>query len=385
MFSRLTWPLVGAALLALAASADAEPFALDSDEFPLGMYSVDSPGAMAQVKEMGIGYIHTYGMGRGATAEAIAKDRKYLAEAQEHGLKVMVNLSGRHWVTDGDLMGMHKLVMALKDHPAVGFWMLYDEPDGTHTVEDLMPYYWTVRHETPNIPVALVEAWSKNWWRYGPVCDLVQLDTYPIKDEPFPGAPLGNVTEFVGRGVKSFGKPVMPVLQCMNWKALGAKAAHVEDAAKLRYPEARELRYWCYSSLAQGVRGLFWWSYARSVQTGYGWINSVFKDTLLEVKQFTDLVKPAHKPVVFQYAPDSRVYLAIWRRPTGDFMVLTNGEPIARRIRRNNEGLTAREVKLHPWGQTRAGDAKVTGGVITVRAEPWETFVWEMEEAPAGK
>ena len=373
--------LAGAVTIA-GIPSEAEPLDLDSDEFPIGIYSADSNGAMAQVKEMGVTYVHTYGMGRDATPEGIKKDLAYMDLAHKHGLKVMAYLNGRQWVGNRGLLDMHKLVVALKDHPAMGFWLFYDEPSGKHTVEELMPYYWIMKYEAPEVPIAVVEAWKKDWYKYAQVCDILQLDNYPVKDEPFPGSPLGNVTEFVGRGVKLEDAVIMPVLQCMNWKGLkGYMAQRVDDVEKLRYPTAAELHYWSYSSLAQGVRGLFWWSYYQSVQCGYPWINSEFKQAMLEVRQFVDLVAPAHKPVIFQYAPDEKVYMAVWRRPAGNFLVVANGQPIARKIRRGNEGLIADEATLRPWGHTRESDAAVAGGVFTVHAQPWETFIWELEEA----
>ena len=340
---------------------------------------------MRQVKEMGVTYIHTYGMGRDSSPEGIEKDLAYMDLAHKHGLKVMAYLNGRKWLGARGLLDVQRIADALKDHPALGFWLLYDEPSGTHSVTDLKPYYWLLKHEAPEVPVALVEAWKKDWYLYTEVCDILQLDTYPVRDEPFPAAPLGIVTEVIGRGVTLPGANIMPVLQCMNWKAFAAEqmATRGHDPDKLRYPNPEELRYWSYSSLAQGVRGLFWWSYYRSVQGGYGWINSQFKETMLQVREFVDLVSPAHEAERFIYAQDEDVFMALWRRDIGTYLVLANGQPIARNIRRGTEGLLS-EAVLEPWGHTRDTEISVTGGVIAVHAEPWETFVWRVTEPAAG-
>ncbi|MDI9583217.1 MAG: hypothetical protein QM473_03280 [Acidobacteriota bacterium] len=369
-----------ALVLALGtAAAIAAPLDLNSDDFPIGMYSVDSEGAMEQVKAMGVDYVHTYGMGGASDAESIEKCLAYMDLAEKHGLKVMAYLNGRKWASEHGLLEMHKIAMALKDHPALGFWLMYDEPSGKHTTGDLMPFYWLLKYEAPLVPVCIVEAWTKDWWDYTEACDILQLDHYPVADQPFPNAPLHNVTTFIGRGVGLESKPIMPVLQCMNWKVFGAAgASRAQDPANLRYPNATELLYWSYSSLAQGVRGLFWWSYYRSVQGGYGWIDSEFKNAMLEVRAFTDLVKPAHKPQRFQYAADEAVYMALWKRPAGDYLVLANGQPIARRISRGGEGLLPDKAKLEPWGHTRTAEATLEGGQVTVTAEPWETFVWKL-------
>ncbi len=372
---------VALVLILLAAPLAAEPLDLASDEFPIGMYSVDSEGAMVQVKEMGVGYVHTYGMGNDASDEGIADDLAYMDLAEKHGLKVMVYLNGRKWVAEHGLAEMHKIVLALKDHPALGFWLFYDEPAGKLTHAQLLPFYWLIKYETPNVPVAIVEAWTKEWWKTAEVCDILQLDHYPVHAEPFPTAPLGNVTEFVGRAVALESTPIMPVLQCMNWKVMAdyMKSKGI-DPEQCRYPSAAELHYWSYSSLAQGTRGLFWWSYYRSVQGGYGWINSTFKEAMGEVREFADLVAPAHKPEIFEFARDEDVHIAIWERPTGKYMVLANGQAIARTISRGTEGRLADGTGLEPWGHTRDAGATVADGRITVAAEPWETFVWKLSE-----
>jgi len=371
-------------ILALALTTTpltAQPFNLASDEFPIGMYSVDSEGAMKQAREMGIRYVHTYGMGNDASPEGIADDIAYMDLAQTHELKVMVYLNGRKWVADHGLLEMHKIVLALKDHPALGFWLFYDEPAGKLTSAELLPFYWLIKYETPDVPVAIVEAWTKDWWKTTEVCDILQLDSYPVRDEPFPNAPLGNVTEFIGRAVALKSAPIMPVLQCMNWKVMPdyVKSKGI-DPDDCRYPSADEVYYWSYSSLAQGTRGLFWWSYYRSIQGGYGWINSTFKEAMLEVREFVDLVAPAHEAEIFEFAPDEDVHIAIWDRPAGKHVVLANGQPIARKISRGTEGRLADGTKLTPWGHTRDAGATVADGRITVQAEPWETFVWQLEE-----
>ncbi len=154
---------VGVLCMAMA-YAGASGFRLDSDEFPIGMFSVDSPGAMAQVARMGVGYVHTYAGGRSLTETELARDRAYLDEAQKNGLKVMFNLNGPVWLKRPDgVAEMLTLVSTFKDHPALGFWYLYDEPDGSCTAAQLKPYYEAIRAATPAIPVAVCTAWSARW------------------------------------------------------------------------------------------------------------------------------------------------------------------------------------------------------------------------------
>lgn len=365
-----------------AVSGAAAPLDLQSDEFPIGMYSADSEGAMRQCKEMGITYVHTYGMCREGTPEGIAKDRAYLDKAQQQGVKAMAYLNGKRWVTKdaGRLEELRTLVRALKDHPALGMWLLYDEPDGKFTPQELLPFYRMLKEETPNVPVVIVEAWTKTWWESAKACDLFMVDAYPIYDEEFPASKLDSITRFSESAIQRAGKPVAPVLQCFNWKALPEAAkSRGKDVAKLRYPNTSELRYFSYSSLAMGARGLFWWSYYHSVRVGYGWMGREFAPVIREVREFTDLVKPAHKPVVFERARDDNLHMALYQRPTGTYLVLVNAWPLERDIRRNTEGKLS-TGRLEPWGKTRDAKARLENGQVIVRAGPWETFVWKVAE-----
>ena len=377
-FALIAITVLGAGTLSLAADG---PFHLDSDAFPIGMFSVDNPGGMAQVAKMGVGYIHTYAGGRSTDEAEIARDRTYLDEAHKLGLKVMYNLHTQSWMKQPDgLAQVLKLVNAFKAHPALGFWYLYDEPDGSVTVEQLKPYYEAIRQATPGIPIAVCNAWSKHWYGYQDVLDILMTDIYPVTGLPFPEAKLDHVTKFAGAAVR-LGKPVMPINQCFNWRAMAGQNETFRGSpvAQLRYPIEAELRYWCYAGLCQGVRGMFWWSYARSVQCGYGWINGEFAATMREFAEFTKLVAPAHQPVTFERAQDDDIFLAMWQRPGGTYLVMVNAWPLERPLSRGLED-KLQAGTLTPVGHTRAADAKLEGGRLTVdKALPWEAFVWKLE------
>jgi len=372
--------LLGCVALVAAAETDG-PFKLDSDEFPIGLFSVDSPAAMPQVAKMGVGYIHTYGNGRSSKPEGIRKDLAYLDAAHEHGLRVMFNLNGHKWVgAEGGLQEMLKIVEAVKGHPALGFWYLYDEPDGRHTPDQLKPFYAALKQATPDVPVAIAAAWSKKWYTYNDVLDLLMIDTYPVQHRPFPESKLDIMTRFTD-GALRLGKPVIPINQCFNWKALAGKKETYRGSptARMRYPTKDELRYWCYSGAAQGVRGMFWWSYYRSVQIGYGWIGTTFAEVMREFSEFTKLTAPTHKPDVFSRARDTNIIMARWRRPGGDFLVVVNAWPLERPISRWTEDKIA-NATLRPWGATRDVEAKLENGTLTVgSAKPWEVFVWKLD------
>ena len=380
-----TWISCLAVVCALHSSG-AAPFRLDSDEFPLGMFSVDSTQAMDRVAQMGIGYVQTYGMGEGNDPAAIARDLAYLDNAQRRGLKVAFNLGGDRWVAmENGVEEMMVLVDAVKNHPALGFWYFYDEPDGTHSPAELKPFYLALKQATPDIPVALAEAWTEKWNSFTNVQDLLMIDTYPVQHRPFPESKLDVMTQFTDRAIAQ-GQPVMPINQCFNWKVFGKGKETYRNSpvSELRFPVADEIRYWCYSGAVQGVRGMFWWSHTRSVEVDKDWINGEFADTMREFREFTELTAPTYKPVIFKRVKNSSILVALWRRPAGTFLVAVNGSPLGQPLIQGLEGEVP-EATLLPWGSTRATDAairegRLEGGV----ARPWEVFVWRVSECKKG-
>ncbi len=238
-----------AALLCLLLNA---PFDLVSETYPIGMFSVDSAPGMEEVAAMGVDFVHSYGNGLD-----LERDIAYLDAAQAAGLRVMYNLTGRRLLAMEDgLAELARLVNGVKDHPALGFWYLYDEPDGTHTPEELAPYYDWLKSHAPDTPVAIACAWTKRWWSYQHQLDLLMIDLYPVQHQPFPGNRLGNMTSFTHSALGQ-GKPVIPINQCFSWQSLAGEAETYRGSptAELRYPNVAELRYLQYSGLAQGAGG----------------------------------------------------------------------------------------------------------------------------------
>lgn len=352
------------------------PLDLGSSDYPIGMFSVDSPPGMREVAAMGVDFVHTYGNG-----QDLARDIAYLDAAQGAGLRVMYNLNGRRLLgLDDGLAELARLVEGVKDHPALGFWYLYDEPDGTNTPEELAPYYAWLKSHTPSVPVAVACAWSKRWWSFKEQYDLLMIDHYPVQHEPFPGHKLGNMTSFTHSAL-GLGKPVVPINQCFNWQALAGDAETYRGSptAELRYPDVAELRYLQYSGLAQGARGMFWWSHYRSKQPDPGWLRNVFAAPCREFAEFTKLVAPAHLADRLRRERDEPAIVACWRRDDGTWLMVVNATATPQDFDLDASAwLTS--GRLTPWGGTRDASPQLAAGHVTVRAEPWEVLVWSVAQ-----
>ncbi len=379
--------LVGLALLASGVSFAGESpatasFHLDSDEFPLGMFSADNASAMDQVVKMGLTYVHTYALGGGNSPKDIARDLTYMDKAHARGLKVMFNLQGQRWAAmKNGVDEMLVLVNAVKDHPALGFWYFYDEPDGNHQPAELKPFYRALKEITPHIPVAIAEAWTAKWYAFKEAQDFLMIDIYPVQHRPFPESDLSLMTRFTD-GAIAQGQPVMPINQCFNWKVFGKgkETYRGSPVSALRFPTADEIRYWCYSGAAQGIRGMFWWSHTQSVRVDPDWINGPFARVSREFRDFVDLTAPTHKPILLERARDGNFIMALWRRPSGTYLVAVNAWPLEQSLTRGLEG-QVKEAKLTPWGSTRATATDIHKGRLTGgTARPWEVFVWKVSE-----
>src|SRR5205823_5778077 len=127
---------------------------------------------------------------------------------------------------------------------------------------------------------------------------------------------------------------------------------------QLRYPNEMELRYMIYANLAQGIDGLFFYSYARGQRYDPKWFAEIFAATIRDLRQFTDEVIPASTPKIYKVAQDFDLFMALWDRPSGKYLLIANGHPQSRTIEESLDG-AADSAILQPIGHTRPNNATV--------------------------
>ena len=376
------------ALCVIATSAPAAPTSHDSfNTFPMVMYATPaSDEAFEAVRAMGIDYVHLYGLTKGPLDEAaFARIQQYLDLAQKYHLKVMLDLDGSRRVPEKQLEEMRTVVQRYKDHPALGIWYLFDEPDNKKlTAKDLAPFYEMIKAESPNIPIAVCHAWTTHWYAFNDVQDILMQDIYPISGAPFPEAKLDHQTRFTKGAMKiARGKPVMPVLQFFNWRSM-AKPDDTEyrkyPVEKLRYPNTVEMRYLCFSTIAQGAQGLGFYSYLRGIMTDPQWPHQTAAPVLREVRAFTDQLKTTGIPQQLSEEESKQAVLSIWKESDATYLILANTTPQTRRMEYPLENVPA-NATLQSWGSTRHANASMKDGKITVEeAQPWEVFIWQITD-----
>lgn len=354
---------------------------LTEGTFPIIIYGVpDDDGAFTLVKKWGATHVQRYGMGI-----SVDRDQSFFDRAADHGLKVMSDLRIKYWIKKNNgIDSLRKYVRHFKGHSALGFWYLADEPENKgYLPGELIPFYEILKKETPNIPVAISHAWSKHWYRYGEVQDVLMYDSYPIRGGAFPKTMLNSWTSFTKSAMKQgkrYGDIVIPVLQIFNWKAIVPKEQKFFRGfavEKLRYPNVRELRYMSFASIALGAHGLSFYSYARSRMVDRNWAGRVLAPVIHEVKRFKNQVKGGKVQQILR-GEDADLFLTLWANEESTFMILVNGSSKTRQFRWSLGG-TLETGKLKPWGSTRETKAILMNGSLVVeQMKPWDIFIWQV-------
>lgn len=398
------------------------------ETYPLVLYGVPNLDEdFRRTKELGFNHVYMSGNGFAgdpADAERMADIQAYLDRATAHGLKVAFCLDGHRRLRRGELgiEQMQKIVQRFKDHPAVGFWYLYDEPnlpsaktkkamlaarlqeEGNRSEEAivkevvtpperLLPAYEMVKREAPDIPVIVMMAithdgwWQDSWEQFYDTYDIVSFDTYPVYAAPFPQSPLDRVTSWMERYTQRTDKPVMPCLQTFNWKTLSgrverAKAAGNTETDNWRYPSLEELRYWNFSSLIQGAPGAIYYTYGgpdANRRPPAEWLDKDLKTTTHELRRFTALTRL--QPFK-RLAPtgENPILCAAWQTPEGRFLVVANGSATKQQVTEKEILAELKHGKVDAWDFTRktALDLK-EGKVAAINLEPWEVLIWQIQ------
>ncbi|MCC7351234.1 MAG: hypothetical protein IT446_11755 [Phycisphaerales bacterium] len=376
-------------------------------------------------KAIGANYVHLYGLSYDASPKGMKAMRDYLDLAQKHGLKVMFDLDGHRRMAKPDgLEEMRRIVTAFKNHPALGFWYLADEPElnGT-TAQTTEKYYKLIKAESPDIPVCLLTATMSSWNGYLSSLDVYSFDIYPVSTAPFPQASIESVTDFNQWALTS-GKPVLPCLQAFNYVIYDAekllKKSKLDDPEErkrlmeLRYPTQAELRYWHFATLAQGAQGAIYYGYLPGGQTGLAvtdpitgetlstpdptglapknwqegtkldpkWLDNTLKPAIAELKSFTDTVAPAWKHEAIPSGQTQNIMQAAWKRGDKTYVVMVNNWPLARYVLVSEEMMSFfQNGKAKPWGFSRQTAPQVdqNGNRMLDLIYPWEVLVWEIQ------
>lgn len=289
--------LFAAALCACAAPA--------AQRFPIGIYGVERPEDLVQIRNAGFDAFQTY-LGDRAALAALAK------EAGRQGLRM--------------LAAPDELLKAGDSAPAWPLlaWYLQDEPDVNDvTPEALAAKERRVRSWDHKGKEAFVVGQGSAAARYASSGDAFMLDWYPV-----PHLALDSVADQLDevRLALPDGKPLWMVLQAFDWRDYPQHG----DGKKPRigrFPTHGEMRFMTYLAVLHGASGLFYFTlndpahrplYARPA------LWQALETVIDEARAMRPIwVDGRRMPLPFAVDPDGPES-ACWRFHGRDYFVLLN-------------------------------------------------------------
>lgn len=237
-------------------AATEEPF------FPIGLFQV-SQESFEKIKEKGFNVVHHYrfegwidgGYPTGSDDEAKA----YLDKAHANGLKVLMGFD-RYKIKNGDLTSVKSRVLALKGHPALLAWYLFDEPYGHGiSVETCFEIYEIIKSWDSKHKVTMAISRQRNLEKYAPTTDVILAERYPIRTT----YPVDRMND-VPKRVKHINQIASQLRnkRTQNLESWALIQAFGEDWDSLyRYPTFEQTRYMTYSAIINGSTGVFYWRF----------------------------------------------------------------------------------------------------------------------------
>jgi hypothetical protein len=179
---------------------------------------------------------------------------KFLDRCASLGMKVNYNVC--NLTAGGTIVGSHntmskgeklellkKEVEAIRDHPALLAWYLYDEPEGQGVPPDsLQAAFDLIKELDPYHPVTIVFMAPHMADKYRNVMDIAMTDPYPL-----PNGPITQVEEYMEilNGFFHYEKPVWVVPQAFGGNEWWT-----------REPDPREVRAMTYLGLVHNASGI---------------------------------------------------------------------------------------------------------------------------------
>lgn len=250
---------------------------------PVGLYCGGLPkdAELERIASAGFNCLMPYGsmsMKRAQTEKTgVEAIREALDTCRARGLKVIFSIkdvyAGTRWEkvkfldAAGETDVVRRVVTAVRDHPALLAWYINDELPVTmldrlvarrREVNRLDPHHptWAVLYQFAELPF------------YGPTCDVLGVDPYPISDAA--SRDQRKVVQAMDGAQRAGGTPdgaaVWAVPQIFNWGEAKTKD-RADYVAKFRDPTAAEMRAMTLMCAIRGARGFVFYSYS-ALQSG---------------------------------------------------------------------------------------------------------------------
>lgn len=219
-------------------------FASQAGEFPIGLYGVPPDAPLDSLSEAGF--------------TAILPSQR--------GPDVQRELAGRARRAGLDFIG-YPDTPVMKSGPAsewpISAWYIADEPEVYRvSPSEIGRQAAELRRWDPNRSLSLVVGEGRYAADYAPSVDEVWVDWYPV-----PHLPLETVGREISLAVSSVtGKPVMAVLQAIDWKDYSQRDPKKPRIG--RFPQSAEIRFMAYQALVRGASGVYFFEFQKRAQPG---------------------------------------------------------------------------------------------------------------------
>lgn len=311
--------------------ADGKPF------FPIGWYDSGSIEHMSEICDSPFNCI----LGYGTNLKPKAYMLSYLDALNAKGKKLIYcmndvypsadSLKGRTWEgISGNAKITNAVVKAYKDHPALLAWYLNDERPKA-LVPELTDFYKAVRAADPGHPCFIVLCNMPDLKYFTSTTDVIGVDPYPAPVSPL--SAVGDDTECANVSVGRH-KPVWVVPQGFAWyqyNSTNPDRAHIPSEDELRTgraPNYEESRCMAYLALANGAKGLVYFSYYNlRVLPNYEELWSGLKKIAKEVEVLSPvLLSPDDLGVVSCSPSDAKVRTKLKRYCGQLYLIAVNTE-----------------------------------------------------------
>jgi len=224
---------------------DGKPF------FPAGFYGMPDNDNADPIPRAGFTAALTYGSG-------VKSGLSWLDACKRLGLLGMVS-APHPFVAEFDEAKLRQAIRALKSHPALLAYYLFDEPaphKQGQTPADLKRVYDVVADEDPYHPVAVCLNVAEFTDDYADCCDVILPDPYPLLKVVRPLTYVSDRIDVTRQYLRDL-KPIWIVPQAFGWNVI----RDIEDPERYRTPTPAQERCMTYLALTRGVQGVMYYCY----------------------------------------------------------------------------------------------------------------------------
>jgi hypothetical protein len=314
-----------------------------------------------------------------ASEEALAYDtariRYFLDECEKRELKAVFwmqppTASDYNTVKEAIL----RVVNQFKDHPAILFWYLIDEPEGWWSNEggkqegDLVDLHDAVKEADPYRPAQINwYAWTAGKGGYGSLnaTDIGSLDLYPIGMVENAMKAIADITSLMNEDCRSRNMPTAFWVQMYGY----------DDA--VREPTPEEMRCMTYISLIYGMRALYYFIY-KPMYTGL-WDSMTPLGA--ELKELEPILGDSNARELAVGAANDSLHYALWQSGGKVYLLACNGDNDQVNATFNLKeitGLTAGKATV--WFEGR--ELPLQDGNLLDIFKPYERHVYELSAGP---